>query len=110
MSLRVVLLSLVSLATALALAAAGASAQSATAASRGGDIAARACAGCHALEGGAAAQPGTAGPAFREIAARPGQSRERLQSLVLTPHRPMPGLALSLAEVDDVVAYILSLR
>jgi len=28
----------------------------------------------------------------------------------MTPHRPMPGIPLSLAEVNDVVAYILSLK
>jgi hypothetical protein len=28
----------------------------------------------------------------------------------MTPHRPMPSIPLSLAEVNDVVAYILSLK
>ena len=53
---------------------------------------------------------GTAVPSFRAIAGRPNQTPQRLQSFIMTPHRPMPGIPLSLAEVNDVVAYLLSLR
>ena len=53
---------------------------------------------------------GTAAPSFGAIAGRPNQTSQRLQSFIMTPHRPMPGIPLSLAEVNDVVAYILSLK
>jgi hypothetical protein len=49
-------------------------------------------------------------PSFASIAARPNQTSQRLQSFIMTPHRPMPGMSLSLAEVNDVVAYLLSLK
>jgi mono/diheme cytochrome c family protein len=75
---------------------------------RGHEIAERACGGCHAM----ADRPGgtAAAPSLRAIAGRSNQTPERLQSFIMTPHRPMPGIPLSLAEVNDVVAYILSLK
>jgi mono/diheme cytochrome c family protein len=78
---------------------------------RGQEIAERACGGCHAIADrpGSTVQ-GTAAPSFGAIAGRPNQTPQRLQTFIMTPHRPMPGIPLSLAEVDDVVAYILSLK
>jgi mono/diheme cytochrome c family protein len=75
---------------------------------RGQEIAERACGGCHAIADrpGSTVQ-GTAAPSFGSIAGRPPQ---RLQTFIMTPHRPMPGIPLSLAEVDDVVAYVQSLK
>jgi hypothetical protein len=49
-------------------------------------------------------------PSFRVIAARPNQARERLETYIMVPHRPMPAIPLELSEVRDVVAYILSLK
>jgi mono/diheme cytochrome c family protein len=78
---------------------------------RGKEIAERACGGCHAIDQGKA---GTVGgkelASLRAIAGRPGQTPQRLQAFILTPHRPMPGIPLSLAEVDAIVAYVLSLK
>ncbi len=53
---------------------------------------------------------GTDVPSFRAIAARPNQTPQRLQGFIMTPHRPMPGIPLTLAEINDVAAYILSLK
>ena len=85
--------------------------QTPAAIARGQEIAERACGGCHAIAGrpGSTVQ-GTAAPSFGAIAGRPNQTSQRLQSFIMTPHRPMPGIPLSLAEVNDVVAYILSLK
>ena len=49
--------------------------------------------GCHALGG----RPGRTVegidvPSFSAIAGRPNQTPQRLQSFVMTPHRPMPGI------------------
>jgi mono/diheme cytochrome c family protein len=78
---------------------------------RGQEVAERACSGCHAIDGskGATVQ-GTDVPSFRAIAGRPNQSRERLETYIMVPHRPMPAIPLELSEVRDVVAYILSLK
>ncbi len=79
-------------------------------AARGKAIAEQACAGCHAMEGrqGSTIQ-GTPAPAFRAIA---GQSRtaERLKDIVTTPPHPMPAIPLGVSEVNDIVAYIRSLK
>ncbi len=78
---------------------------------RGQEIAERACGGCHAVTGGPGGTvQGTNAPSFGAIAGRPNQTPQRLQSFIMTPHRPMPGIPLSLAEVNDVVAYILTLK
>ena len=105
------LLQVVQVAVVLAASLSAAQAQTAASIARGQEIAERACAGCHALGD----QPGrTVGgisvPSFRAIAGRPNQTPQRLQSFIMTPHRPMPGTPLSLAEVNDVVAYLLSFR
>lgn len=87
-----------------------AQAQTQSAIVRGQGVAERACAGCHALEGsqGSVIQ-GVQVPSFRTIAGR-GWTPERLQSFIATPHRPMPGIPLELAEIRDLVAYIQSLK
>jgi mono/diheme cytochrome c family protein len=78
---------------------------------RGQDIAGRACAGCHAIDGQAGGTiQGTNVPSFRAIASRPNRSPARLQAFIMTPQHPMPGTLLTLSEVNDVVAYLLSLR
>lgn len=77
----------------------------------GQQIAARECAGCHGVgtARGVTVQ-GVYVPSFGEIARRPHRTRERLQSLVLIPNHPMPGIPLSESEVRHVVEYILSLQ
>ena len=79
-------------------------------ATHGKAIADQACAGCHAMDGrqGSTIQ-GTPAPTFRAIA---GQSRtaERLKDIVTTPPHPMPAIPLGISEVNDIVAYIRSLK
>src|SRR5437868_6201600 len=86
--------------------------QTAATIARGRELAERACGGCHAINGGAGGVTiqGINAPSFRAIAGRPNQTPQRLQSFIMTPHRPMPGIPLSLAEVDDIVAYLLTLK
>jgi mono/diheme cytochrome c family protein len=108
---REMLLRTLLVAIALCVLGSAAHAQTPSAIARGQEIAERACAGCHATNG---QQPGTIQgipvPSLRAIASRPNQTPQRLQSIIMTPHRPMPGIPLALADVDDVVAYILSLK
>jgi mono/diheme cytochrome c family protein len=88
-----------------------AEAQPAATVARGRELAERACGGCHSINGGSGSiVQGTDVPSFRAIAGRPNQTAERLQAFIMTPHRPMPGIPLSLAEVNDVVTYLLSLK
>jgi mono/diheme cytochrome c family protein len=78
---------------------------------RGREIAERACAGCHALDGGQGRTfQGTLVPSFGALANRPYWTAESLQSFIMTPKHPMPAMPLQLAEINDLVAYIRSLR
>jgi mono/diheme cytochrome c family protein len=87
----------------------GALAQTPAAIMRGEEAAGRACLGCHAV-GTPRTFQGIDVPSLRAIANVPGQSRQRLEAFIMTPHRPMPGMSLDLAEVSDIVSYILSLK
>ena len=66
------------------------------------------CAGCHIVEPGGkgsdAARP------FAEVANDPNFTKDGLRAWLADPHPPMPGLSLSNAEIDALMAYITSLR
>lgn len=79
-------------------------------ASEGGRIAARWCAGCHAITPGAPPPAGDAVPPFAAVAARPATTEMSLRVFLGTPHVSMPDYQLSRAETDALVAYILSQR
>lgn len=64
------------------------------------------CAQCHAIEGSSRASD--TGPSFAQIA----ETRDRtyLQGFLTRPHPPMPPLQLSRAEINDLIAYVESLK
>jgi mono/diheme cytochrome c family protein len=68
-------------------------------------LAATNCAQCHGAEG---AQPPA--PALAAIAAMPATTQASLNAFLQTPHAKMPSLIFSGAELNDLIAYILSLR
>ena len=80
-------------------------------AAAGGQLAQRWCASCHAIGGDspppASLQQGP--PTFRSIADS-GKTRDQLSTFLTRPHGQMPDLALSRAEIDDLVDYIETLR
>jgi mono/diheme cytochrome c family protein len=77
----------------------------------GEQIAARECAGCHGVgrAKGVTIQ-GVYVPSLSEIANRPNQSRERLQSFLTIPRHPMTSPPLADRELRQLAEYILSLR
>lgn len=78
---------------------------------RGQDIAQRNCAGCHPMTGLVGGEyQGKYVPSFPEIARLLVRSPDELKAFVLAPHRPMPGLPLTVKEVDDLVVFIRSLQ
>lgn len=90
------------LTTALPLAARAADAD------KGRAIARQWCASCHIVEAG---QPGgDAAPPFATIANDRTRSPGALRAWLANPHPPMPNLHLSRGEIDDVVAYLETLR
>ena len=96
----------------LAISAAGpASAQVGLADARHGkELAARLCSGCHIVAPGSAATANPDIPTFAAIAGRGDATPEHLAGRIIIPHPPMPNTQLTMAEIRDVVAYIMSLK
>ena len=68
------------------------------------------CTSCHIVSAQGSG-PAIAGvPTFHAIASHTGQTPERLAGAIIIPHPPMPSVALTNAELRDIVAYILSLK
>jgi mono/diheme cytochrome c family protein len=80
-------------------------------ASVGHAFARKACVACHVVEAGEARPRLIAvGPAFPAIAKMPGMTATALHVYLTTSHPKMPNIILTPADMDDVIAYILSLR
>ena len=79
-------------------------------AKRGQELSQRVCSGCHSVSPGSAATVNADIPTFAAIASRPDITAERLAGRIIVPHPPMPNVQLTVAEIRDVIAYILSLR
>jgi mono/diheme cytochrome c family protein len=78
---------------------------------RGDKLAHRLCAVCHIPEEGAPRLQGTADvPTFPEIARMKGQSAERITGRIILPTHPMPQISLTTKQMEDIAAYILSLK
>lgn len=90
----------------LVLAAAGPAAAADAAA--GQRLVARWCVSCHATDRSRAAAD--AAPSLQTIAETRGGSPGWLRAWLAAPHPPMPNLSLSNREIDDVVAYLQTLR
>lgn len=73
-------------------------------------LAERFCSSCH-LVGSASDVTVPTGPAtFRWIANKPGQTAQRIADALIAPHPPMPDMQLSRAEIQDLIAYIDTMR
>jgi mono/diheme cytochrome c family protein len=67
------------------------------------------CANCHVIDGsGPSATLPQGPPSFRVAAGH--LNPEQLRAFLTHPHGQMPDLALTRSEIDDVIAYIESLR
>jgi len=92
-----------------ALAAASPAAAQAGDPTRGRTLAEQWCARCHAIAPGRTS-PEAGIPSFMHMAADPENTRTALRQFITIPHFEMPPQSLTTAEIDDVIAYILSLR
>ena len=70
----------------------------------------RACAGCHNVVRSMVASPNRQAPPFKQIADTPGMSVTALTVWSRTSHPTMPNFVIEPADMDDLIAYILSLR
>ena len=68
------------------------------------------CSGCHQVEQRAQATASDAIPSFRAVAAMPSTTSTSIRAFLSTTHTVMPNFELTNRQIDDVGAYILSLR
>jgi mono/diheme cytochrome c family protein len=74
----------------------------------GGKLVQEQCSTCHDREGSPRSRK--KGPPLAAVAAMPSTTPMSLHAFLMTPHANMPNYQLTPQEIDDVVAYILSLR
>jgi mono/diheme cytochrome c family protein len=67
------------------------------------------CASCHLMPGSGQQAVPQGPPSFRGIA-QSGRSPDQLRTFLAQPHGSMPNLTLSRSEIDDLIAYIMTLR
>jgi mono/diheme cytochrome c family protein len=79
-------------------------------AARGLVYAQQACAACHAVETHQSASPNPAAPPFDDVANMPGMTGYALNSWLHTSHPTMPNFVIDADHVDDVAAYLATLR
>ena len=74
-------------------------------------VAEQLCSACHVVSEDQQGPVPDGVPTFAAIAARPGMDRDLLAAILIKPTHPaMPEPPLTQRQMDDVVAYILSLR
>jgi len=69
-----------------------------------------ACADCHAVAAGQTQSPNPKAPTFEFIANTPGVTRMGLSALLRTSHRTMPNLIVDPDRIDDLSAYLDTLK
>lgn len=70
----------------------------------------KACAQCHTVTGADTPSPNPKAPRFRQIANTPGMTVTALTVWSRTTHATMPNLVIAPSDMDDLIAYILSLK
>ena len=68
------------------------------------------CAECHVVTGLEAPPAIDDVPTFRTVANDPSVTELSLRAFLKTPHPPMPNFILAREQMDEIVAYILSLK
>jgi mono/diheme cytochrome c family protein len=68
------------------------------------------CAECHEVEAGESFSPNPDAPSFQEVADTPGMTAQALTVWLQTSHPTMPNIIVKPDDMDNVIAYITSLR
>lgn len=76
----------------------------------GQQLAETVCAECHAVGRDALRSPNRMAPTFEAVANMPGMTALAIRVWLRSAHREMPNLVLMPDEVDDVTAYLDTLR
>jgi mono/diheme cytochrome c family protein len=78
---------------------------------RGQNLAETVCAECHAVDKGTFQSRNRRAPAFEAVAKTPGMTATALRVWLKSgPHIEMPNLMLEDRDVDDVIAYLATLK
>ena len=78
-------------------------------ADNGAQLARQWCANCHVI-GNNSAGPVPQGPPSFQMVAHSGLTVDQLRAFLSHPHGAMPDLSLTRTEIDDLIAYINTLR
>jgi mono/diheme cytochrome c family protein len=70
----------------------------------------RVCAECHEVQAGDSFSPNPTSPTFQEIADTPGMTARALAVFLTTSHPTMPDIMIERDDLDNVIAYVTSLR
>ena len=68
------------------------------------------CSGCHVVDGASRQGVSNGAPTFPAIARMKSTTPMALRAFLQTPHSRMPDLHMNREEIDNITAYILSLR
>ena len=79
-------------------------------AKRGSELSESFCVNCHSVKAAPSGPVSTDVLSFPSIANRPGVTAEALAGRIIIPHPAMPGVQLTVRELRDIIAYILSLK
>jgi mono/diheme cytochrome c family protein len=79
-------------------------------AQKGAQLARQWCANCHVIGGGNPTGAVPQDPPSFPMIARSGMASDQLRAFLSHPHGAMPDLALTRAEIDDLIGYIETLR
>lgn len=101
---------LLPLVTALLTLAAQAQTPGLPSADKGQALALRLCAGCHVVNSGTTAGVPAGVPTMRSIARRPGQTAARIKDILISPPHQMPDMQLTIPEIEDLLAFLETLR
>ena len=77
---------------------------------RGQRVAEMICSECHAIEKGATRSANTHAPTFQSLAKTPGMNAMAFRVWLRSSHKEMPNIMLKNEEVDDVIAYVQTLK
>ena len=77
---------------------------------RGHFLAETVCSECHAIDRGAPRSRNGNAPTFESIANTRGMTPMALRVALRTPHREMPNLVLKNGDIDDIIAYLDTLK
>ena len=94
----------------LRLHAASGAASGESAASRGHELAQAWCSSCHAIEKFAIPLDHRRAPAFTVIAGQRAMTPLAIRVFLQSSHEPMPNFILKKEDIDDLAAYIMSLK